>query len=51
LTLPKMIHEKRITAAMAETIWDNLVFHSKKWRSAAEQLQKLQKNQVGFWKY
>ncbi|TKR87914.1 hypothetical protein L596_012241 [Steinernema carpocapsae] len=46
MSLPKIYHPERVNGSMSEVIWDNLCHQAKKWNSAKEQLEKLQKQQI-----
>lgn len=48
MKLPKLEHPKQINACMAETLWNSLCHHAKRWKNVAEHLDKLQDMQVRF---
>ncbi|EFO24809.1 hypothetical protein LOAG_03674 [Loa loa] len=46
MKLPRLKHPKQINACMAETLWNSLCYHAKRWKNIAEHLDKLQDMQV-----
>ncbi|VDM93235.1 unnamed protein product, partial [Onchocerca ochengi] len=42
MKLPKLRYPKRINACMAETLWNSLCYHAKRWTNIAKHLNELQ---------